>query len=260
VLFLLPLAGLAAIGAVRIARGFGEQGIAYRRDPAVALAAALVSGITVTLLAFFVAKGFNPLKPTYSLWVLPVLAALLGAVCAPGQGRLGQAARGLAILMLIGAAAGQLLLMRHPGWFVHGPSSAIRAAVGDEPADTAIVYAGEWGYGYFPTYYYYHAGLDQWRIAADGQLQKIGLGGDPAAADPAQLATKRRIILVRITLRDYHDLRALRARGPDETGRDAASLSLPANQPAFDHLAATARSTEPGLYWADIVTLERTSR
>lgn len=259
-LFFLPLAGLAAVAGVRIVRGFAGEGLGYRRDFLVALAVALASGVAVTLLAAVVAKGFNPLKPTYSLWVLPVLAVLLGAVCAEGQGRLGRIAQGLAVLMLLGAAMGELLLMRHPGWFVHGPSSAIRAAVGDGAGDTAVVYAGEWGYGYFPTYYHYHGALDQWRIAPDGQLQKIGLGGDPAPADPAQLATKRRIILVQITLRDYHDLRALRARGSDRTAGDTASLILPANQPAFDHLAVTARESQPGLYWADIVTLERTSR
>jgi len=263
VLFLLPLAGLAVTGAIRIARGFGDEGIAHRHDPAVALAVALVSGIGVTLLASFVAKGFNPLKPTYSLWVLPVLATFLGAICAPRGGKAGwttRIARGLALLMLPGAASGEAMIVRHAGWFVHGPSSAIRAAVGDSPADTAVVYEGDWGYGFFPTYYYYHQALDQWRIAPDGELQKIGLGGDPAAADPAALAAKRRIILVRITLRDYHDLRALRAGGPGQAGAEAATLMPPADQPAFTHLTATARTTQPGLYWADIASFERTLR
>jgi hypothetical protein len=215
----------------------------------------------VTLLAAVVAKGFNPLKPTYSLWVLPVLAVLLGAVCAPGAGpRLTLAARALACLMLLGAASGELLLVRHAGWFVHGPSSAIRAAVGNSPGDTAVVYEGEWAYGFFPTYYYYHDGLDQWRVAPDGQLQRIGLGGDPAPADPAPLATKRRIILVRITLRDYHDLRALRASGPNQAGGKAPAIGLPPDQPAFGNLAVTKRAIEPGLYSADIVTYERILR
>lgn len=259
--FFVPLAGLIVVAAIRIVRGFGASGLDYRRDALVALAVTLASGIAVTLLAAFVVKGFNPLKPSYSLWVLPVLAALLGALWAQGaEGRLDRITQGLAILMLLGAATGELFLMRHPGWFVHGPSSAIRAAVGDDPADTAVVYQGEWAYGFFPIYYYYHAGLDQWLVTPDGQLQKIGLGGDPAAADPAPLAAKRRIVLARITLRDYHDLRVLRAGGPERAGKDAASLTLPAHQPAFDHLAATARTTEPGLYSADIVTLERTAR
>ncbi|MBW8742812.1 MAG: hypothetical protein JF628_00425, partial [Sphingomonas sp.] len=119
---------------------------------------------------------------------------------------------------------------------------------------------GAWGYGFFPTYYYYHQALDQWLVTPDGQLQKIGLGGAPAAADPAALAAKRRIILVRITLRDYHDLRVLRAKGPDRVRGDEAAPALPANQPAFDHLSATTRTTEPGLYWADIAIYERTLR
>ena len=262
-LFLLPLAGMVAIGAVRIAQGFGGEGVAHRRDPAVALATALVSGIAVTLLASFIAKGFNPLKPTYSLWVLPVLASFLGVICAPREGAPGwtiRIARGLALLMLLGAASGEAMIVRHAGWFVHGPSSAIRAAVGDSPADSAVVYEGAWGYGFFPTYYYYHAGLDQWLIAPDGQLLKIGTGGDPAAADPSALAAKRRIILVRITLRDYHDLRVLRASGPDRVGGNAAALALPADLPGFDHLSATTRATTPGLYWADIITYERTLR
>jgi len=260
VLFFLPLVGLIAVAGVRVGQGFATAGFGYRREPIVALAVALVSGVAVTLLAAFVAKGFNPLKPTYSLWVLPVLAVLLGAVCARGAGRWARIAQGLAFLMLLGAAVGQMLLMRHPGWFVHGPSSAIHAAVGADPSDTAVIYEGDWGYGFFPTYYYYHQALDQWRIAPDGQLQKIGLGGDPAPADPAQLATKRRIILVRITLRDYHDLRALRAKGPEKIGGNGAAVSLPAGQPAFDHLAEAARAREPGLYWADIITYERTMR
>jgi hypothetical protein len=162
--------------------------------------------------------------------------------------------------MLLGAASGEAMIVRHAGWFVHGPSSAIRAAVGDSPADSAVVYEGAWGYGFFPTYYYYHSGLDQWLIAPDGQLLKIGTGGDPAAADPSALAAKRRIILVRITLRDYHDLRVLRASGPDRVGGNAAALALPADLPGFDHLSATTRATTPGLYWADIITYERTLR
>jgi len=262
-LFLLPLAAMVAIGAVRIAIGFGGAGIAFRRNPAVALAVALASGIGVTLLASFVAKGFNPLKPTYSLWVLPVLATFLGAICAPrgdGAGWTTRIARGLALLMLLGAASGEAMFVRHPGWFAHGPSSAIRTAVGDSPADTAVVYEGDWGYGFFPTFYYYHTGLDQWLIAPDGQLQKIGLGGDPVAADPSALAAKRRIVLVRIILRDYHDLRVLRASGPDRIAGDAPALALPAGQPGFDRLSVTMRTTEPGLYWADIITYERTLR
>lgn len=263
VLFLLPLAGLVAIGAVRIARGFGEQGIAYRRDPAVALAAALVSGITVTLLAFFVAKGFNPLKPTYSLWVLPMLATFLGTICASRGEKAGwttRVARGLALVMLLGAATGEAMIVRHSGWFVHGPSSAIRAAVGDRPVETAVVYEGGWAYGFFPTFYHYHQSLDQWLIAPDGQWLKIGVGGDPVPADPAALAAKRRIVLVRITLRDYHDLRVLRARGPDGVGEGAGPLTLPTDQPPFDHLSATTRTTQPGLYQAEIASFERTLR
>lgn len=261
VLFFAPLAGLVAVAAVRIARGFAGAGLSYRRDPIVALAVALVSGLAVTLLAAVVAKGFNPLKPTYSLWVLPVLAVLLGAICAKqDRTRLTQIARALAVVMLIGAAWGQGLFERYAGWFVHGPSSAIAAAVGDNPADTAVLYEGEWGYGFFPTYYRYRGGLEQWRIAPDGEYQRIALGGDPTRADPAALATKRRIILVRITLRDYHDLRALRARGPDEAGKEAAALTLPTGQPAFDHLTETARVALPGLYWADLKTYERTAR
>lgn len=260
-LFFGPLLGLLAVAAVRIVRGFAGEGAAYRRDPIVALAVALASGLVVTLLAAFVVKGFNPLKPTYSLWVLPVLAVLLGGLCGQGgPARLTQIARGLALLMLLGSAWGEAIMVRHAGWFVHGPSSAIRDVVGGDPADTAIVYQGDWGYGFFPTYYYYHQALDQWLIAPDGQLQKIGLGGAPAAADPAPLASKRRIVLVRITLRDYHDLRALQARGPDRAGGNGAAPALPADQPAFNHLSATQRISLPGLYWTDIATFERTAR
>jgi hypothetical protein len=259
-LLLLPLAALLLVGLIRIGRGFSRDGLAYRRDILVALAVTLASGIAVTLLASFVVKGFNPLKPTYSFWVLPVLATFLGAVCAPRAGdasRLTPIARGLAALMLLGAASGEAVMARHGGWFVHGPSSAIHAVVGDQPADTAVVYEGAWGYGFFPTYYYYHQALDQWLLTPDGQLEKIGVGGDPQAADGANLAAKRRIVLVRITLRDYHDLRALQARGPDRAG---AVTALPADQPVFNHLSATTRITEPGLYWADIATYERTMR
>ena len=260
-LFFLPLAGLAAVALIRIARGFGTDGIGYRRNPMVALAVALASGLVVTLLAAFVVKGFNPLKPTYSLWILPVLAVLLGAACARGNGGwTTKAAQGFAILMLIGAASGEMLFVRHAGWFVHGPSSAIRAVVGENPADTAVVYEGAWAYGFFPTFYHYRQSLDQWLIAPDGQLQKIAIGGAPEPADASALAAKRRIILVRITLRDYHDLRALRANGPERAGEDAAALALPADQPAFHNLSASARTTEPGLYWADIASFERTLR
>jgi hypothetical protein len=261
-LFLAPLGLLLVLALVRAGLGFRAEGEAYRRGMLTALLVALASGIAVTLLASFVAKGFNPLKPTYSFWVLPVLAVVLGLVCAPdgAPAWLRRAAAALAVLMLAGAAVGQATMLRHAGWFVHAPSSAIRAAVGDTPADTAIVYEGAWGYGFFPTYYYYHAALDQWLVTPEGELRKIALGGDPVAADPSILATKRRIILVRITLRDYHDLRALQAGRPDHGGGNAAGEGLPAGQPAFDHLAATARITNPGLYWADITTYERTAR
>lgn len=205
---------LAAMTLAGLAWQARREGDAVRRDPVVILVVALIAGLGATLAAGLVVIGFNPTKPSYSVWMIPVIATVIGAAFAkPLPGRIAAGARVLAAaIMLIGAAWGQWDFLSRADWFAHGPEVALSRAVTSAGPRTAVVYIGPaWAFGYYPQYWRRRDALDQWLLADDGQgVHRIARGGDPSG--PAQpLATLDRydaIVVARIDLSSYRDFRS----------------------------------------------------
>ena len=250
-LFVLMLAGLA----VRARR----EGVGIRTDRLAILFVALVAGLAATLAAGLVVSGFNPMKPNYSIWMLPVIAVLVGGAFrsdpARGSGLLRVVRYGAAALMLAGAAWGQVDFLRRADGFAHGPEREIARALAVAGPHTAVVYAGpSWGFGYYPLYWRQREALDQWLLSDDGAtVHRISRGGDPTT--PAQplgvLDGYRSIIVARIEQRDYRAFRDMPAGSPVEAA-PIVDQGFPGGQWTAEPASAT-----PGLFWLTIQSLHR---
>lgn len=225
-------------------------------DPAMAVLIALSVGMAVTLLSAFVVHGFNPLKPTYSIWAVPMVALLAGAGCV---GRLRPVALAAGGVMIAALAVMTYVFESHADWFVHGPERTIAAEIGDHPSRTAIVYTDDdWAYAYFPLIYRYRGALGQFNIDKAGALHAIGAGGNPntPAVPMASLNRYNRLLLVSIQLRSYRELRA------QENGAGAPADNEPLNGDLIGSAAAAWNSVNvvisPGVYWLRMTRLQRT--
>ena len=216
-----------------------------------ALIVALVAGLMVTIGAGLVVRGFDPMKPSYSIWMVPIVTLLAGAACAPG-GRISRAATGIAIVAVAALLPITIAFARHAPWFVHGPERAIAAEIRSRAQGTAIVYVGhDWGYGYFPLIQRYGRALPQYLLDAGGNLHPLANANPDNAPVPlGQLAGVRQVLLVSIEPRTGGDLRAL-AEG---TADPALFTPLAAS---LDGWHRTNSIVRPGLYWLRLVRLER---
>ncbi|MFW2831367.1 hypothetical protein [Sphingomonas sp. ID0503] len=249
-LLLVAFCVLAAVG-VGCAALRGLSGT--RQSPLVALVVALAAGLFVTFAAAFVVKGFNPLKPSYNLWMLPVLAMIAAVGAAELFGRRGAGrivAIGLVAMLTVGATLTQGFFLAHARWFTHGPSSLIAAAIGPDPRGTAVVYRGEWGWGYYPLRYLYAGHADQWLVTDAGTLQRItaeAVGRDmPANA----LDGYKRVLLVDIRKASYPKLRDPSSQG----GSTDAPMPPPE---ALANFSTVGTEVAPGFYWTNITRFER---
>ena len=219
---LLYLGGLALLGviaALGILGRIARQRLDARLDPLVGTLVALLAGVAVCMLASFVVKGFNVLAPRYSVWTLAPSAVLFAAAAdgllAPA-GRAMQRLRFVALaLVAVGAVWSQAQFLGRAQWFVHGPSTTLEARLAEAGSDTAIVYEGPaWVWGYMPFYYRHGDALPQWLLTPDGgQVIRVGKGGVVTSApQPLRaLARYKTLLVARIDLRTYEDLRALAA-------------------------------------------------
>lgn len=221
-------------------------------DFPVALILALLSGVVVTILAAFAVHGFDPMKPSYSIWMVPLVALLVGIAASEAR-----ALAGLAAVMLVALLVVQAEFIANAGLFVHGPERAIDAAIDGDPRGTAIIYdRPEWAYGYFPLVYRHGAALDQYFVK-DGALRKIGWNGDQntPALPPTALGGYRRLILATITSQSGNELRK------SKRGQITPGLSSPPRiDPAMIGGGAwhqTGAFVRPGLYWLQLTRLEK---
>lgn len=250
--FALALAALLLIALIRLAPPV-LRALRAVADPAVAVFVALAAGLTVTVLAAFVIHGFNPLKTSYSIWMLPLIALLIGAACA-GRWRVPAMAAGALLIAALVPMTAQF--EAHGDWFVHGPERAIGEQI-DAPGRTAIVYIDDnWPYGFFPLVYRYHGQLAQYSLWPDGKLRRIGMGGDPHTPplSPAELRRYDRLLLVGIELTTYHELRAVDEGAVDSTPPPSGDLLGPAAG-GWNSLNTVIRS---GVYWLRMTRLQRT--
>ena len=216
-----------------------------------ALVVALVAGLVVTIGAGMVAHGFDPMKPSYSIWMVPPAILLASAACAPG-GRIARVATGIALVAVLALLPITLAFARHAPWFVHGPEGAISAEIGSRARETAIVYLDRgWGYGYFPLVRRFGRGLPQYLLDADGRLRPLADADPEAPPVPlAVLAGKRQLLLVSIEPHTGDDLRALIDGAAD------IALFGPIDA-RLDGWHKTDMIVRPGLYWLRLARMER---
>ena len=257
-LFFLTLLLLLLLTVAAIVLALADKGLPARRSLPIALLVALASGLAVTLCASLVMRGFNPLKPSYSIWAYPVLALLLGAAVRDDR-PIGRVAKVTALLFVAGAVWTQAIFLSRAEWFVHGPSTRVAAAIGDDPRRVAIIYHDKWALGFFPIYYRYHEGLAQWAQAPDGTIHRLRAGGamDPQPAGAHAFDGIDRVIIADIRASSFRDLRALYAgkTDPDESPRYTGLTSDPVLQP----FTAGSPQSWPGLYAVSLTPLGRNS-
>jgi hypothetical protein len=216
------------------------------------IALAIGLGVGVTLLAAFVAKGFDPLKPSYSVWLWPPLVILLASGCAANENvtryRLWE---GIVTITLSVVLVINIMFLWHVKWYLHGTERAVSSAVGQLPRDTVVVNAGEgWAHTYFGLAYRYHGRLQQYLLAPGG-VRLIGVGGsiDTPLLPISALGEHAHLVLATTSFHTYHDLRLWKAAGP------------PAPRSALiPGWTALSRLVEPGLETVFVTTYGRSNQ
>ena len=215
-LLIYPVAAVlyfAACAALLLAAGWGiaVRALQHRMEPVDWLLVVAITGCAATILPGLVISTFSALKPSYSIWLLPVFAMLLslGAskpIGVPVWDRFGRATAAGALL--IGAAVGTGVFLVQAPWFVHGPHRIIEAAREHLPPATAIVYGerATYAYGYFPMVYESEGHLPQW-LAMPGGIVRITGGGLAQTLPISALVPYRGLVVVDIRPRHYADLR-----------------------------------------------------
>ena len=211
---------LVAMGGIGLLLLLGRERIDARYNPAFGLALALAAGVTVTVLAGFVVKGFDAMAPRYNLWMLPLLAALIGVAADGIVGLPGKAAawarHGALALLAVGALWTFAGFLSRAPLYIHGPSVALEETIAKAGDNIAILHVAPegptWAWGYFPLYWKHRDALPQWLLAPDGaHVIRIAQGGDPNGAPLplSALAPYTRVIVARIDLKTYKDLRGM---------------------------------------------------
>jgi hypothetical protein len=215
-LLLYPIAALlyfAGCGVLLLAAAYGIVLRAVRRstEPADWLLVVTLIGCAATILPSFVISAFSALKPSYSIWLFPILAMLIALGASKPLGwlvwdRYGRA--GAVAALLAGAALATGVFLARAPWFVHGPHRVIETAREQSPPATAIVYAqpASFAYGYFPMVYQSGGHLQQWLVMPGG-VGRLGVSGISTTLPLTALAPYRGLVVVDIRPRHYSDLR-----------------------------------------------------
>jgi hypothetical protein len=179
--------------------------------PADWLILVVIVGCCATVLPAFVVSSFNTIKPSYSIWLLPVIALIIASgasrpFCAARWERF---ARFFALgLVLSGAAISTGVFVAKAEWFVHGPQRAIMVASAQSAEPRAIVYVepDTYAYGYFPMVYSTGGLVQQW-VASAVSLRRLPVqNGVETRESLRDLARYRSLVVVDIHLRRYTDL------------------------------------------------------
>lgn len=248
VLFPTAVVILLVVGGIRASADFRRDGWEFSRTPLAALIIALVTGVAVTLVASLVASTFNSLKPQYSLWTFPIIALLLGAAFRRGGSRplvkwVGALS---AAALLIAAAWASTIFLANARWFVHGPADAIANEVDRKAEPVALLYRGEFGWGYFPTYFRFGDRVPQWFADEQGALHKVLPNGkvDPAISDARSAFAGKTIILADIQRETYSTMRLL------YEGVEPSAIPIAAGPvPSIEGWHVTSSRIVPEFYW-----------
>lgn len=253
ILFFAGFAALLLAAAIRIGREMPRGWLRRPLPAGAAVVIAAAAGTIVTILAAFPIHGFNPMKPSYSIWLLPLLALLAGIGAARGR-----VAAGIAVVTLLALLPIDAGFLVHAGMFVHGPERAIAARIGADPRDTAILYTRpDWAYAYFPLVYRYGDRLAQYAVDGQGRARPIGAGGNPdlPPVPAVMLMRYRHLLLAGVTPRTGGDLRRAIAGTIDPAFASTPSAAGLAIDPA--RWRETDAIVQPGLYWLQLTRLEK---
>lgn len=167
-------------------------------SPARLLALAVVSGLSVDLLARLVTSSFDSLQVTYNLWAVPAVVTIgASAVAAEGRWRRIAGCTG-ALLLLSANLCATVVLIQHGEAFAHSAGDRLNAEVArlGGPADLAVVHESsgpEWQFAFCPLRYVYGASLRQylaeWR--PDGTLTLHQEPGDTGVDEPPAIREHR---------------------------------------------------------------------
>lgn len=244
-------AGLLLLAA---AWGAARRAVRRRSQPLDWLLPVAAIGVVATIAPGLLISSFSALKPSYSIWLLPVFALLiaLGAgkpIGWPVWDRFGRI--GAVAALLAGAAIGTGVFLIEAPWFVHGPHRLIAAARAASPPATAVLYAesSSFAYGYFPMVYDSSGQLPQWLASGSG-VARLSAAGTAPIRPIAALATYQGLVVVDIRPRHYTDLRQCPHACPD--------FATPAvvNQLVREgHWAIATQSRAFGFYDAEVFRL-----
>jgi hypothetical protein len=173
-------------------------------------------GILVTMTAGFLIKSFDPLKPAYSIWMLPLIGfitasgwrSLCGYLWWEGAGRTVATSA-----MLIGAALSAFVFFADSQAFMHGPGRFMTSLYDKETAPKAIIYPAdaEWGFAYYPLIFRRGDQTDQYAAARDeislNRIKKDRHGPLTLLETVTTAAQYKVIFIVDLKLRSYADIR-----------------------------------------------------
>lgn len=173
----------------------------------------VIAGASAALMASLLAHGFDPLKASYSIWIVAPLALFLssGAI-APNELLQWKSVYGIAFAAtLTGAAVSTYGFLAHASEFVHGPGEFVNALYDRTASPKAIVYesGAAWGWSYFPLVFLHNGDVAQFRSVDGSDLARIVSGS--SQPDPQRIvdavAPLNNLVLVDIRLRTYQDIR-----------------------------------------------------
>jgi hypothetical protein len=174
----------------------------------------IVAGASATCIADPLAKNFDALKASYSIWLFAPLSLFLagGVVTAPRL-RFWNGAYGIvAAATLAGAALSTYRFLVHDSEFIHGPGAFVGAIYDQAQSPKAVVYESDaaWGWSYFPLVFNHNGEIAQYASTDGGtELYRTVMG--PHQRSPRQtleaVAPYKDLILVDIALRTYRDIR-----------------------------------------------------
>jgi len=175
----------------------------------------IISGVSATLAASLLEKGFDPLKQSYSIWIFAPLALFApSGIIAPHGILHWKGVYGIAFAATaMGAAVSTYGFLVHASEFIHGPGEFVDALYDRADPPKAVIYdsGAAWGWSYFPLVFLHRGAVAQFRPAEDGsELVRIATGASQAGGPQPILAAVepyQSVVLVGVQLRTYHDIR-----------------------------------------------------
>ncbi|KQS04191.1 hypothetical protein ASG11_07945 [Sphingomonas sp. Leaf357] len=206
------LAGSFALFGIGLWTALGRV-MARRTEPVDHMIVVAGLGVVATVAPHFWIHSFDTLKPSYSIWLLPVLALIIGSGARQAMQRdrwIARAIQAAIVAMAAGATVSGIVFLVHSDWYVHGPARAIAA---ERRGDMPIVYVGTdtYAYGYFPTVYLTQRSAEQW-LAEESGVRRLP---DGPIMPWSALSRYKEALVVDIRVRRYSDLgQCLKGRCP----------------------------------------------